>query len=69
MAKNKKSIELSDKKISFTSKRTLYNIIRFFPAKMTVDVMVFENGVKEGMKNIPFAHLPKEIKKIIKPNQ
>ncbi|DAB28515.1 MAG: hypothetical protein A2513_05835 [Sulfurimonas sp. RIFOXYD12_FULL_33_39] len=68
MAKEKKSIELSDKKISFTLERTLYNVIRFFPTKMSVDVMVFENGIKEGVKNIPFAHLPKEIKKIIKPN-
>jgi hypothetical protein len=68
MAKNKKSIELLDSKISFTLERTLYNVIRFFPSKMTVDVMIFEDGVKEGIKTIPFAHLPKEIKKIIKPN-
>lgn len=68
MAKNKKSVELLDKKISFILERTSYDVIRFYPQKMTVDVMVFENGVKEGIKNIPFAHLPKEIKKIIKPN-
>lgn len=68
MAKEKKSIELSDKKISFTLERVSYNVIRFFPTKMTVDVMVFEDGIKEGVKTIPFAHLPKEIKKIIKPN-
>jgi len=68
MAKDKKSVELSDNKISFTLERNLYNVIRFFPTKMTVDVMVFENGVKMGVKTIPFAHLPKEIKKIIKPN-
>jgi hypothetical protein len=68
MAKNKKSIELMNSKISFTLERTLYNVIRFFPTKMTVDVMIFEDGVKEGVKTIPFAHLPKEIKKIIKPN-
>lgn len=68
MAKEKKSIELSDKKISFTLERVLYNVIRFYPTKMTVDVMVFEDGIKEGVKTIPFAHLPKEIKKIIKPN-
>ncbi|MFA5455666.1 MAG: hypothetical protein WC272_10150 [Sulfurimonas sp.] len=68
MAKEKKSIELSDKKISFNLERASYNVIRFFPTKMTVDVMVFEDGIKEGVKTIPFAHLPKEIKKIIKPN-
>ena len=68
MAKDKKSIELMNSKISFTLERNLYNVIRFFPTKMTVDVMIFEDGVKEGVKTIPFAHLPKEIKKIIKPN-
>lgn len=68
MIKNKKSIELHEKKISFKLEKTSYDIIRFYPAKMTLDVMVFENGVKEGVKTLPFAHLPKEIKKIIKPN-
>ncbi|OHE15191.1 MAG: hypothetical protein A2540_04625 [Sulfurimonas sp. RIFOXYD2_FULL_37_8] len=68
MAKSKKSIELINSKISFAIERNLYNVIRFFPTKMTVDVMVFEDGTKEGVKTIPFAHLPKEIKKIIKPN-
>lgn len=68
MAKSKKSIELINSKISFAIERNLYNVIRFFPTKMTVDVMVFEDGAKEGVKTIPFAHLPKEIKKIIKPN-
>jgi hypothetical protein len=68
MAKDKKSIELMNSKISFTLEKNLYNVIRFFPTKMTVDVMIFEDGVKEGIKTIPFAHLPKEIKKIIKPN-
>jgi len=68
MAKNKKSIELSDNKISFIFERNSYSVIRFFPTKMTVEVMVFEDGVKQGVKTIPFAHLPKEIKKIIKPN-
>ncbi len=68
MAKKKKSIELSDKKISFEMQKTLYKVIRFFPSQMTLDVMVFEEGEKIGMRNIPFAHIPKEIKKIIKAN-
>lgn len=68
MAKEKKSIELHERKISFKLENTSYEVIRFYPAKMTVDVMVFENGIKEGVKTLPFAHLPKEIKKIIKPN-
>lgn len=69
MAKKRKSIELFEKKISFTLEKTSYNVIRFFPEKMSVDVAVFENGSKEGIRNIPFAHLPRDIKKIIKPNK
>jgi len=66
MSKNKKSIELEN--ISFTQGRDSYTLLRFFPIKMSVDVMAYEDGIKVGIRNIPFAHLPKEIKKIIKPN-
>lgn len=65
---NKKTIELSDKKITFDIEKTSYKVIRFYPTKMTLDVMVFENNEKQGMQNIPFAHIPKNIKKLIKAN-
>ncbi len=68
MAKEKKSIDLSALNISFTEQKNTYKAVRFYPAKMTIDLMVFKNGVKEGIKTLPFAHLPKEIKKTIKPN-
>lgn len=69
MAKKKKSIELSNKKISFTREKILYKIIRFYPSTMSLDVMVEdENGNKLGMQSIPFAHVTKEVKKLIKPN-
>ena len=67
--KKKKSIELSDKKINFMIEKISYKAIRYFPTAMTLDVMVIdENGEKLGMQNLAFAHIPKEIKKIIKPN-
>jgi len=67
--KKKKSIELSDKKLSFTREGTSYKIIRFYPSMMSLDVMVTqEDGTKLGMQNIPYAHATKEIKKLIKPN-
>ncbi|MCF6309773.1 MAG: hypothetical protein L3J19_04745 [Sulfurimonas sp.] len=65
---NKKSIELSDQKITFEIEKLSYKVIRFYPTKMTLDVMVYENEEKQGMKNIPFAHLPKSAKKLIKAN-
>ena len=67
--KKKKSIELSDKKIKFTVDKISYKAIRYYPTAMSLDVMaVDENGEKLGMQNIPFAHIPKDIKKIVKPN-
>ena len=67
--KKKKSIELSDKKINFSIEKISYKVIRYYPTAMTIDVMVTEeDGSKLGMQNIPFAHIPKEMKKLIKPN-
>ena len=67
--KQKKSVELSDKKINFTIQKMSYKAIRYYPTAMSLDVMVTdEDGTKLGMQNIPFAHIPKEIKKIVKPN-
>ena len=57
------------KKINFIIEKISYKAIRYYPTAMSLDVMVHdENGVKVGMQNIPFAHIPKEIKKLIKPN-
>jgi len=67
--KKKKSIELSDKKINFTKEKMSYKVLRYFPTAMTIDVMVTsEHGEKLGMQSLAFAHIPKEVKKLIKPN-
>jgi len=70
MAKaKKKTIELSKQKLSFIREKIEYKIVRFYQANMSLDVMVTDaDGTKQGMQNIPFAHLPKDMKKIIKPN-
>gem|GEM_PF-1099689 len=68
MAKKKKSIELSDKNITFESKKITYKVIRYYPTAMTLDVLIQADGVKQGVQTVPFAQVPKEIKKIIKPN-
>ncbi len=65
---HKKTIELSDKKITFEIEKRSFKVIRFYPTKMTLDVMVFDNGEKQGMQNMSFADLPKAAKKIIKAN-
>ena len=68
MAKKKKAIELTQKQLEFTENETTYKLIRFKPENMTLDVIRYEKGEKLGEFNIPFAHLPKSLKKIIKPN-
>jgi len=68
MAKKKKSIELSDKKIHFMLERTSYQVVRYYPTPMTLDVIVTDENGEKLLQNMPFAHIPKEIKKIIKPN-
>ena len=64
----KKTVELTNQKITFEIEKLSYKVIRFYPTRMTLDVNVFENGEKQGMQNIPFARLPKEAKKLIKAN-
>jgi len=64
----KKTLELSSEKITFEIEKLSYKVIRFYPTKMTLDVNVFEDGKKLGVQNIPFAHLPKATKKLIKAN-
>ncbi len=69
MAKKKKNIELSSKNITYQIDKQNYKVIRFIPSTMCVDILVTNEGMlKEGLLNIPFAHLPKNIKKIVKPN-
>jgi len=68
MAKKKKSIELSDKNITCKVNEANYKIIRFYPSAMSVDVKEIGENSKKGMQNIPYAHLPKETKKLIKNN-
>jgi len=67
MAKKQENQDLRQKNIRFQIQNEEYQAIRFYPSKMTLDILSL-NTKGEGIKNIPFAHIPKEIKKIIKPN-
>jgi len=70
MAKNKKQvINLSEQNISFTDNNRQIKLISFNPNTMDLDVSIMHEGaVKKKIEKFPFAHLPKELKKIIKPN-
>ena len=69
MAKNKKKvINLSDQNICFTEKERHFKIISFNPNTMEVEVSVTEEGEKnKKVMKLPFAHLPKELKKLVRP--
>jgi len=68
MAKKKKNIDLRNKNLEFTENGISYKLLLFKAENMTVDVLRYENGTKLDEYNIPFAHIPKAIKKLIKPN-
>jgi hypothetical protein len=68
MAKKKKIIDLKSKNLSFYENGIEYKILCFKAESMTLDVLRYEDGKKLDTFNIPFAHLPKAMKKIVKPN-
>ena len=67
MAKKKNRIDLRSKNLEFTENGITYKLIYFKQESMTPDVVRFENGFKIDEYNLPFAHIPKALKKIIKP--
>ena len=68
MIKKKYNEDLRSKNIEFEMLNLKYKAIRFYQAKMTLDVILVDDKDKQGIINIPFAHLPKSTKKILKPN-
>lgn len=67
MAKKKKISDLRTQNITYTQDNSNYKVLRFNPSHMTVHVIKYEDNEKREIE-MPFAHLPKEIKKVIKPN-
>ena len=67
MIKKKINEDYKSKNIIFDIEGTKYQLIRFYQVKMTVDVIELDSKDK-SIKNMPFAHMPKATKKLIKPN-
>lgn len=65
MAKKKLTIDISDQEILFELDNVEYKAILFKQQSMTVDCIKFEEGTKKRI-NLPFAHLPKKIKALLK---
>jgi len=66
MAKKKKSVEYSDQHVHFSIDGIKYKLIRFHPATMGVDAKNISDESVKGVVKISFAHLPKEIKQLVK---
>lgn len=66
MAK-KPIIDLKSKNITFDLNNQTIKLLSFKKSNMSLEIAIFENG--EFIKNstIVFAHLPKNIKSLIKP--
>ena len=66
MAKKKPTLNVSSKNITFSEKERHFKIISFNQEHMTVLCTVTVDGKKEKI-DLPFAHLPKNIKAILRP--
>ena len=70
MAKKKRAvIDLSDRALSFELDGATARLISFNPNTMTLQVNFYaQGGQVRSESSFPFAHLPKSLKKSIKPN-
>ncbi len=65
MAK-KACVELSCKELFFVENGVRYELLRYDPNRMSIHCKRTENGTSQAFV-LPFAHLPKRLKKILKP--
>ena len=67
MATKKSIVNLTSQNITFSMQNIEYKVLSFNPSKMTLAIAPLKSEV-DGLSEIPFAHIPKELKKRIKPN-
>lgn len=68
MAKKKEIISLKSNNITYEENLIKYQVLNLRKPKMLVEVAAYKNDKFIENKIIPFAHLPKSIKAIVKPN-
>jgi len=66
MAKKKPTLNFASKNITFSEKERHFKIISFNQEHMTVLCTVTVEGKKDKI-DLPFAHLPKSIKSLLRP--
>ncbi len=64
MAKKKKSEDFASKNIVFNLDNLERKLLKYHPSTREVEI---KTQGEKGVQRIPFAHVPKEIKEIIRP--
>lgn len=68
MAKKKEIIDFRNKNITYSQDGIEYKVLFLKKASMTVEISFVEKEEEIQYKTLPFAHLPKAIKSLVKPN-
>ncbi|WP_419764861.1 MAG: hypothetical protein ACNI28_00445 [Arcobacter sp.] len=68
MAKRKEIVDFRNKDITYTLEGIKYKVLSLNKANMNVELSCFEKEKLTQNKTLPFAHLPKAIKSLVKPN-
>jgi hypothetical protein len=66
MGKKKETLDFSNQDISFKLKEQTIKVLSLNQNSMNVEVLIVEDAKKKVSK-MAFAHLPKDIKKLIRP--
>jgi hypothetical protein len=66
MAKKKQTLDFSNDNITYKTKEQRVKVLSLNLNNMNVEVIVVEDE-KKKVRKIPFAQLPKEVKKVLRP--
>ena len=66
MAKKKPTLNFSDQNITYKDDKQQIKVLSLNLNSMDVEVLIIEDE-KKRIKKMPFAHLPKHIKKLVRP--
>jgi len=66
MGKQKKTLDFSNDDIHFQLKEQTIKVLSLNQNSIDVEVIIVEKG-KKSVSKMPFAQLPKEIKKVVRP--
>ena len=66
MAKKKPTLDFSNDNITFKNKEQIVKVLSLNLNSMNVEVIEIEDD-KKKVRKMPFAQLPKEIKKVLRP--